>query len=450
MTFSTNGNGSRAAQFVVGMADRNLDQYPELLDAAKKCLVDWVGVALGAHNEDAAKTVQKVVAAWGSQGNARFLLGGTCTPTAAAMANGTMAHCLDFDDTHADSVAHFSGPTWAAVLALGMDRNRSEREMLSAFVAGYEVGAKLGGQGFGILVNKRGWHSTGVFACLAAAAASASVLRLDADGVERTLGAAATQTGGITASFGTMSKPFHAGKAAFNGVLSAQLAEAGFVPSLELLEQAAGLGQALVQDGGMQIPDVHFAERWDVTRNSFKPYACCLLAHASVDSARELFERIKGRSIAKIEACVNPLAIQLAGKPAPRTPLEGKFSTPFCIALGLSGFSASQSDFSDARLDDQSVRDLTAKVTLLPTAEFAETAAALRVTLADGTVYEAETPLSKGNPDNPMDWDDMFAKFMPLVEPAIGDEGKALFDVLRNFERPGQLALFTRMISKAA
>ncbi len=449
MTTSENGNGARAAQFVVGMAERNLDQHPELLDAAKKCLVDWVGVALGAHTEDAAKAVRKVVEAWGSQGNARLLLGGACAPTAAAMVNGTMAHCLDFDDTNAASVAHLSGATWAAVLALGMDRNRSERELLSAFIAGYEVGAKFGGQGFGIAVTKRGWHSTGVFACLAAAAASASVLRLDADGVERTLGAAATQTGGITASFGTMSKPFHAGKAAFNGVLSAQLAEAGFMPSLKLLEEA-GLGPALLQDGSLSLPVTHFAEQWDVTRNSFKPYACCLLAHASVDSARKLTERVKGRPIVKIEARVNPLAIQLAGKSAPRTPLEGKFSTAFCIALGLSGFPASQSDFSDERLNDPSLRDLTAKVTLLPTPELTETAAALRVTLADGTVYEADTPLSKGNPDNPMNWDDMFAKFMPLVEPAIGADGQALFDVLRNFERPGHLALFTRMISKSA
>jgi 2-methylcitrate dehydratase PrpD len=450
MTASPIANGLGAAQFVAGMAERNLDHDHELLDAAKKCLVDWVGVALGAHGEDAAKTVRKVVAGWGSQGNARLLLGASCAPTAAAMGNGTMAHCLDFDDTHAGSVAHFSGPTWAAVLALGMDRNRSEREMLSAFIAGYQVGAKLGGQGFGIAVNHRGWHSTGVFACLAAAAASAAMLRLDVDGIQRTLGAAATQTGGITASFGTMSKPFHAGKAAFNGVLSAQLAEAGFVPSLNLLEQTAGLGQVLVPDGAMQMPEADFAGQWEVMRNSFKPYACCLLAHASIDCARELFERVKGRPIAKIEARVNPLAVHLAGKPAPRTPLEGKFSTQFCIALGLSGFPASQIDFSDARLDDPSVRDLTAKVTLLSTPAFAETAAALRVTLADGTVHETEMPVSKGNPDNPMDWDDMFAKFMPLVEPAIGGEARALFDSLRNFERPGQLALFTRIISGPA
>ena len=446
MNIATSTNSSRAGHFVAGMTTRSLSAHPEVLDTAKKCLTDWIAVALGARQEPAAQAIHRVVNTWHTQGSSRLLLGGTCAPIGAALANGTLAHCLDFDDTHSSSVAHLSGPTWAAVLALGMDLRSSEHEMLAAFIAGFEVGAQLGAGGFGIVVSHYGWHSTGVFGCLAAAAASASLLKLEASAVERALGAAATQTGGLTASFGTMAKPFHAGKAALNGLLAAQMAQADFSGSTLLLEQNEGLGQALVRDQAT-MPKVFETERWELLRNGFKPYACCLLTHAAVDSARTLRDKLQGKNIVSIEARVHPLTIKLAGKTELTSPLEGKFSTAFVIALGLSGYTASRDDFSLERLRDPTLLSLASKVTLVPDTGLAETAASLLVTCSDGSIIAEQTLIAKGNPDNPMTWTDMYEKFKPLVEPTLGSQTLELFEILKNFEQPNQLNKLEKILA---
>ena len=446
MNIATSTNSSRAGHFVAGMTTRSLSAHPEVLDTAKKCLTDWIAVALGARQEPAAQAIHRVVNTWHTQGSSRLLLGGTCAPIGAALANGTLAHCLDFDDTHSSSVAHLSGPTWAAVLALGMDLRSSEHEMLAAFIAGFEVGAQFGAGGFGIVVSHYGWHSTGVFGCLAAAAASASLLKLEASAVERALGAAATQTGGLTASFGTMAKPFHAGKAALNGLLAAQMAQADFSGSTLLLEQNAGLGQALVREQAT-MPKVFETERWELLRNGFKPYACCLLTHAAVDSARTLRDKLRGKNIVSIEARVHPLTIKLAGKTELTSPLEGKFSTAFVIALGLSGYSASRDDFSLERLRDPTLLSLASKVTLVPDTGLAETAASLLVTCSDGSIIAEQTLIAKGNPDNPMTWTDMYEKFKPLVEPTLGSQTLELFEILKNFEQPNQLNKLEKILA---
>jgi len=446
LNIATSTNSSRAGHFVAGMTTRSLSAHPEVLDTAKKCLADWISVALGARQEPAAQAIHRVVNTWHTQGSSRLLLGGTCAPIGAALANGTLAHCLDFDDTHSSSVAHLSGPTWAAVLALGMDLRSSEHEMLAAFIAGFEVGAQFGAGGFGIVVSHYGWHSTGVFGCLAAAAASASLLKLEASAVERALGAAATQTGGLTASFGTMAKPFHAGKAALNGLLAAQMAQADFSGSTLLLEQNAGLGQALVREQAT-MPKVFETDRWELLRNGFKPYACCLLTHAAVDSARTLRDKLRGKNIVSIEARVHPLTIKLAGKTELTSPLEGKFSTAFVIALGLSGYSASRDDFSLERLRDPTLLSLASKVTLVPDTGLAETAASLLVTCSDGSIIAEQTLIAKGNPDNPMTWTDMYEKFKPLVEPTLGSQTLELFEILKNFEQPNQLNKLEKILA---
>ncbi len=444
MSGEARANLDRAAAFVAGIGARTLPV--DVVDAAKKCLADWVGVAVGARDEPAARAVRATVAGWRAAGAAPVLFAEATTPSAAALANGTLAHCLDFDDTHVGSVAHLGGPSWAAVLAVGSARGRDERALLRAFVAAYETGARLGGQGFGVAVDHAGWHSTGVFGCLAAAAGAAAAMQLDAAGVARALGAAATQIGGLTGSFGTMAKPFHAGKAAFNGVLSAELAEHGFVPAYDLVEPGGALARALVQDGAHALPVADFDAGWEVLQNTFKPYACCLLTHATIDAGRALAGGCAGRPIAKVTAIVNPLAIHLAGKATPTTPLEGKFSTQYCAALALNGYAATQSDFSAERVADPVLRALLARVTLQADAGTAETAARMLVEFADGGRTEATVALARGNPGNPLRWDDLRDKFMPLAAPRLGDATAAeLFACLHDFERPGALADLWRL-----
>ncbi len=431
-------NADAIANFV---ADATFERLPtEVLEAARFCLVDWFGVAIGSTNEEAIKAIKRVVKGWNAVGKAPILLEGESTPAAAALINGTMAHCLDFDDTHVGSIAHLTGPIWASAFAVGAHTGASTRDIVAAFVSGFEVGGRLGSSGFGVAINERNIHSTGVFGCVGAAVAASVLYGLDADQLKRAIGLAATQAAGLTGSFGTTAKPFHAGKAAFNGVLAAEMAREGYNAATGLVEIDGGLAAALVQDRAVKVSPLDFAEGWEITRNTFKLYASCLLTHPVIDAARELHERRGNRGIQKVEIRVDPMCIQLAGISNPQTPYEGKFSVAFCAALGLEGIIPSQTEFTSRTLGDRAIRHLVDVVELVPTAKMEKTAATVDILLADGSRESCHVPLARGNPGRPMSWADMERKFTSLVEPVIPGKSKQLFERLKEFDTIESLA----------
>jgi 2-methylcitrate dehydratase PrpD len=439
-------NAAAAGRFIAAATQQNFPA--EVVDAARMCLVDTVGVALGARDEPAGQVARKVAGNWGSRGDAQILLGGKAAPAAAALVNATMGHCLDYDDTHVGAVAHLSNPTWNATLAMGLHHGASERAMLAAFIAGFETGARLGNNGLGQVVNLHGFHSTGVFGCLAAATAASVLLGLDETGVRNALGAAATQVGGLVASFGTMAKPFHAGKAALNGILAAELAAEGFTAAQDMLEPDGPLAAALVQDKEMGLQVFDPADPWELPRNTFKPYSCCLLTHPVVDSARAVADRIKGRDVAEILVQVGTPAIHLAGKPAPATGLEGKFSTAYCAALGLTGHGATAADFDDAKVADPALQALVRRTRLIEEADRDVRSARIEIRFVDGGTLDSATDMALGNPGNPMSWADMRVKFDALVAPVLGERDCAeLFDLLRHFDT-GAAKAFVRLVGR--
>lgn len=441
-------NAKRVAEYAAGTMDRQLP--PNIMDAARMCFADWLAVGIGAHDQGAGMAARDAAGSWSSQGRSPVFQGGLQSPIASALINGTFAHCLDYDDTHLGCLAHLSGPTWAATLAMATDVGASDQQALKAFVTGFEVGARLGGKGFGEAVNRNGTHSTAVFGRFSATAAAGCLIGLDEAGMMNALGAAATQAGGLVASFGTMSKPFHAGKAAMDGVLSAQLASKGFEAATGLLEEEGdGLARVLVQNGEIGIAPLDFNDGWEILENTFKPYAACLLTHPIIETARDLCDKLDGREVEEVRTYVNPLVLRFAAKADPRTPLEGKFSTAYCAALGLSGYRGSEQDFTDEQLRNPAIQSLIPKIRLVSDDSMATTAASVTVRFANGEEISAETPLAKGNPGNPLGWDGMRLKFMSLVEPVLGGEAEALFDLAREFGTGNSLGRITSVISAA-
>ncbi len=442
-------NSRVIAQFVADGASRQ--PPPDVLDAARMCLVDWVGVCTGAQAENAGHVVRTVASAWGQQGRSTLLLGGQGAAVAAALCNGTLAHCLDFDDTFVKANTHTSAPLWAATLALGEETGASEYEMLSAFITGFEVAARVG-SGLGEAVTARGFHATGVFGRLAAAAACSALLKLDADAVKHALGVAATQASGLTGSFGTMSKPFHAGKAAMDGVLSAQLAAAGFKAATELLEPQGGLDSAIIQDRSAAIMPADFSG-WEILNNSFKPYAACHLTHPAIDAARAAGRELGDiGQIESVQVQLGALAHQITGSKtgAPSSALEGKFDLKYCVALALHGRHLSAADFTDPLNGDEHVRATAAMVHAAPDAAMGYTSAEVRVLLRGGGMHRAHVPVAKGHPGNPMTWDDMQTKFEGLVEPVAGARTREIFERLREFgSGSGRGLSAIRMLSAA-
>lgn len=420
-------NGKTVANFIAAAHERVLP--PEVLDAARLCLADWMGVAIGAAAEPAGRIVRDTVAGWRSTGRASVLFGGSAAAPFAALANGTLAHCLDFDDTYVDAVTHTSAPVWAATLALGEEMDSTEAEMLAAFVTGFEVAARVG-HGLGQAATARGWHGTGVFGRIGAASAASVLLKLDAERALNAVALAATQTSGLTASFCTMAKPFHAGKAALDGILSAQLAAGGFTGAIGILEPGAGLDNAVIQDGSLSITPIEFSD-WRILRNSFKPYAACHLIHPSIDAAKAFVAKhIDLGGIGTIRADVGALAVQMtgSGEGNPATPLAGKFDLRYCVALALHGRDVSAADFREPWALDPAVSATAAKIAVNNHPDMGFASATVTI---DGVA--THIPVAKGHPGNPILWADMDAKFGGLVTPALHNRTGIMFGLLRQF-----------------
>ena len=425
-------NTRTIAAFVAGMRQRELP--PEVLDTARLCLADWVGVALGAAGEPAARIVHETARQWHSSGRATVLLDGSAAAPVAALCNGTLAHCLDFDDTYVKGITHISAPVWAATLAVGEEIGASEQQMLAAFVAGFETAARAG-YGLGELVTARGWHGTGVFGRIGAAAAASVLLGLDEQAAVHALGAAATQASGLTASFGTMAKPFHAGKAAMDGVIAAQLAAKGFRAAEGLLDSGAGLDSALIQDRAGTIRPADFSG-WEILNNSFKPYAACHLTHPVIDAAKQVRESHPEVSRARaIRVDVGALAKQVTGgkSGAPATPLEGKFDLKYCVALALHGHTLSAADFREPMQLDPAVAETASRIEVHADPRYGFASARLQADLGAGASIAAEVAAARGHPENPMQWSDMRDKFTGLTDFAGSEVRDALFGRLRGF-----------------
>ena len=420
-------NARALGAFIASHATR---EFPEpVLDAARMCFADWLAVALGAYNEDAGRIARETAQSWGSTGRSTVLYGTPMAAPFAALANGTLAHCLDFDDTHMPSITHTSAPVWAATLAVGESIGASEAQMLRAFVVGFEVATRAG-YGLGQAVTARGLHSTGVWGRIGAAAASAALLGLDETRAMHALATAATQAGGLTASFGTMAKPFHAGKAAMDGVLAAQLASRGFEAQPGVLSPDGGLDRALIQDGSLKLPRVSF-DGWQILSNSMKPYAACHLVHPAVDGMRKL--GIDAAAMKAARAWVSPLCMQVTGAATgrPDGPLAAKFDLRYCLAMALSGQTLSARDFMEPWRMEGSIADIAARITPSLDATLTVAAARVEIDTTDGRTLKADIPAGKGHPGNPMTWDDMHQKFDGLVEPRFGNRTPELFELTR-------------------
>jgi hypothetical protein len=186
-------------------------------------------------------------------------------------------------------------------------------------------------QGIGRNLQFKGFHPTSVLGRFGAAAVASVVLGLSEERTAHALGVAATTAGGLTASFGTMSKPFHAGKAAMDGILAAQLAAEGFEAATHLLDADHGLQGTFIQDRSVRIPPVHYDDGWELLRNGFKPYACCRSIHPAVDAARQLASRVNGKAVEHVHVKVHKNATVPAPYVVPATPLQASSVFPSAL-----------------------------------------------------------------------------------------------------------------------
>ncbi len=419
-------------EFVAGLGPQALPRA--VVEAASGCLMDWLGTAVRGATEPLARALQSVVGAAGGAAQASVVGSGLRTSAAqAALVNGAQAHALDFDDTHIPSLVHGSAPVAPVVLALGEWLHASGAQALAAFVAGFEVETRIG-RAMGRRLAERGWHVTAVLGHFGAAAAAGKLLGLDAARLSSALGIAGTQAAGLEGAFGTMCKPLHPGKAAADGLLAALLAREGFTGPAGILEGEGSLPATFVGPVDLRPALDGLGSRFAVLENSVKPYAACLLTHASIDAARAIRQRWApaADAIESVECRVFPLAVKVAANPAPRTGLEGKFSLAFCTSLALVRGEAGEAEFTDAAVHDPALSAVVRRVRVEADPAVGEVEARVTVRLTDGRVLGEHVPAARGTPANPLGAAELQAKFRRLAGTVLPEEAIArLIDALR-------------------
>ena len=403
---------------------------------------DCVGVMIAGRNEPPTQLLQSVLAPQG--GESSLLFGQERASAAdAAWINGTAAHALDYDDVALRG--HPSTAIVPAILAEAEALGADGRAMATAYAAGYETWAEL--------VRRdpdqhhtKGWHPTGIFGAIAAAAACASLRGLDAEQTTHALALGASQSAGLMANFGTMTKPFHAGRAAQAGVVSARLAAAGFTAAADALEHPQGFLAAVSPAGNYDATaPVEAGKDWKLPRSrlSVKKYPMCFATHRALDGMLDLLREhpLKADDIRKISVSISRRNTAILRNHQPQTGLEAKFSMQFAMASAVIAGRATLAELSDAFVSRADVQELMPKVEVVPDDRYDPNPNAngyaiydqVTVEMADGTqIKGAEVNLLRGGPNKPLSREELWTKFSGCAQAgALPADGRALFDALQ-------------------
>lgn len=407
------------------VAETRWEDLPEVVrHEGLRSFVNWLGCAVGGAPHPGVVAAARAATAFEGAPAATLLgMRRRTDPMAAALVNGVASHVLDFDDTHEGTLIHPSAPVLSTALALAEARGASGADLLLAFVLGVEAACRVG-MAVSPAHYDAGWHITGTAGAIGAAAAAARLLGLDAERTAWAISLAATQPVGLRVQFGTMAKSFHPGRAAQNGILAALLATEGFDAAPDAIEGRRGFAAVLATAYAPERIEEGLGQHWEILRNTYKPFACGLVVHPVIDLCIRLRAETGFRveDIEQVRLRVHPLVLDLTGKPAPTSGLEGKFSVFHAAAVALLDGAGGEAQFADARVRAKDVVDLRQRVAAVVDGDCRRTEAEVVIEMRGGGEARASTATPLGSLENPMSDDALGAKFRGLAEPVLGDE----------------------------
>ncbi|PZM97918.1 MAG: MmgE/PrpD family protein [Actinobacteria bacterium] len=427
--------------------------------AAKRHLLDGLGTALAAVRTGAGTPATTVARGLGGPGEATIL--GTSdrvSAPAAALANGTLVHALDFDDTHAGGLVHATSVVLPAALAVGEERGATGEQVLTAAVVGYEAVCRIAAaapHGF----HSRGLHATMVAGVFSSALVAARLMGLDAERATHALGIAGSQAGGLLAFLGTeaSTKQLHPGFASQAGIIAARLAEAG------------ATGPATVFDGPHSVYDAMAAgtvdrsailaelgTRWETTNIGIKPWPACQLSHATIAAVRQAMatESFDAAQVAAVHAIVHPDSASVVCDTSrdltrPASPYAAKFSLPWCVAAVLIDGDLGVDTFAEQSLTRPEITALASKVTweLTPSPKTvaADAPGEVTITLTDGRRITGHVERSPGGGPAPLSQEALVTKF----ETNLGRPAPELVRSVMELDAAPDLATLIRQAAAA-
>lgn len=438
---------------------------PDVVHITKKAVLDLIGVAAVGSTTPWAKATIKVVKKLG--GNDATYIGGSKKISAphAALANGTMAHSHDYDDVHNSSATHPGAAVIPAALAAAESIGATGKELIEGIVAGYEVMIRLSEALSPESHYKRGFHPTATCGTFGATAAAGRVLGLKEKAMTDALGISGSSAAGLLEflSDGAMTKRFHPGKAAQLGLMAALLAQQGFTGPKTVFEGRDGVLRAYSDN---QVPNKlvnDLGKGYKILEDSFKPYACCRCCHSQIDAFLSILNdnNLKPDNISAITAKSNTWSARIVSEPkekkyVPKEMLEAQMSLPYCLAVAAYTGKATLKEFEPKMIADVQVLEFARRVDPIVDPQlddFNKTnpnsiPAIVEVTTKDGAFYSKRVDYALGDPENPMSWEDLRAKFVSNATCIFSKDRTANIEkTINKLEKLQNVSELTRLLS---
>ena len=441
------------ADFVVGFDPKSLP--PVAIERARLAFIDTLAVMLAGSRERGCEIVCEMVRQEGAVPKVSVVGQSLRTsPQLAALANGVAAHIMDYDMS--SLLGQPTSPIIPALLPLAESAGATPAEVIAAFIVGFEVCLKLA-RAAPEQSSVGGWHAVSSIGTIGAAMACARLLRVRREQIADILGIAASLSGGLSANFGTMTKPLHSGSSARNAILAATLGRGGFTASAAALENPVS-GYFRAFDRGIKVSFEPFDElgrRYDIVERGFKPkrYPCGGLGHTAIDATLELRTEINIADVTAIRAGITGYAASRIGDKYPTSIESAKFSMPYVAAYTALYGAPMLKAFTEEAIADEKVKALASKVSVSIDPEFAgildESPARVTVTLADGRTVERMRYYASGTPQVPLTKEQVEEKFFSCAERAVDKTAATnLFAFLNRLEDQRSLAELWGLIKR--
>ena len=409
----------------------------DVIKRTKLLILDTVGIIIRARHdaESTSSLVSAIERLEMSNGSCQvFSDNKSYSPSAAALLNGTLAHSLDFDDTHAEASLHSSAPILAAALAAAEMNKSSGQQLITACVVGYEIQIRLGLAGGSSAHYKKGFHPSATCGIFGAAAAAGYLMGLNKDQYISAFGIALSQSAGSMQFLtdGAWTKRSHVGQAAQNGLSCAIMAAEGFKGPSKAFEGQWGYFHSYASGGDMEKAIDGLGKKFETLNLGVKPYPSCRYSHAAIDGIIELKNEL-GFSTAELddidiglsETALNIIGYPLSDKQNPKSVVDGQFSMPFCAAVTVKSGGLKWDDYKN-HLNDSDTLSLCNKIKVSPDKDAEEScpeymSAKVKV-VVKGKKYEKFVKIPKGEPENFMEDSEFISKFRSLTEPYLSNE----------------------------
>jgi len=418
-----------------------------VIQMAKPLIIDFLGVTTAGSVEEPSRIIQALIREQGLNGTATVIgTGFRSHPAWASLANGISGHSLDFDDASQPMYGHPTTAVFPAALAVGESLDVSGPELLLSYIIGVEVTVKLA-YGMNPAHYEHGWHSTCTLGSIGSTAAVAKLLGLKGDKLRTAIALGASQAGGLQQNFGTMIKPFHAGRAAENGLLAADLAKRGWTGDQNIMESPLGFFHTFCGEGqydGEKCVNM-LGSPYDIEEPgiNLKKYPSCAFSHPVIDATLTITAdpQYDSEKVERVEGHIHALADQILIHKNPRTGLEAKFSMEACTAFALVDGNVGSKSFIDEKVRSREVKEMMARVKreIVPGRQDGPKGfgpATVKAFLEGGRMLEATVEKARGTPENPMSQKEIKEKYLDCCSGILSERStEKSLSLLENLDK---------------